>query len=850
MYFYLFIYLFEYYRSICFIDSWKNLYKQGKRNKKKNHSFFGVGSAAARMLDGLLGRSGFSSKCKSLVKPTRTRIEALRKRAEAKQRFSKEDLVKLLANGLDVNAFGRTEEFIAGLDLLSCYTFIDQSCEYILKQLSVMSKLGQCPEECRETVASLMFAAARFSDLPELRDLRDVFQERYGNGLECYVNQAFVEKLASKPPVVEKKIKLLQDIAAEFSIQWDSKGFKQRMDKPTTVAQEQPKKPGAVGATDDKFRPPNANNFFRENDQRSKKRTEHAEERLIMHNDGNVNIRRKEGFDKPPIKTEECSKERIERIYEGSLSKNAMNGNVRRNEELNIPFVRREEKCFKERIPHDENGIGNVRRKEDQDIPFAGRDKKRSKERIEHAPYNRNGYENGNGSVRRKEVFEFPFEGRDEKLANKDEGLARRKEVFDFPFVGRDEKHANKDEELSRRKEVFDFPFVGIDEKRANKDEEFANKAKNGGEYFKPRHESDMEKNAHGQFGQHDIPVMVLSLGSSYHDKEREAFDEDRVHRSRKERHRYKQEPVTSREETIESREIDHLKGRSEMKSSRRSRDRRPKNLDNGHVNADPKVEKPDLLDHGKSEGVSNGRKHPDYDDEDALKSAGKVKAEEQIRLKSSLPPPPYVKLNIPPPYSKPHNASKSERVKEEASLRVVDDQHYQNDIPLPKPRSIRRKHCKSSSIHDDIGSSEDAHIVKRISSSRRKEGKGLQILFDDEHYHSHKDEEEKMMDKLLLHYSKKPSAYDIAKLRKKKSRSNTSKSPSPHHISKDEVAEMIVPPMRSLSLPNEHSGESEPKKVYARANSFQPDNQAPHVHPKLPDYDDLAARFAALRGG
>lgn len=46
-----------------------------------------------------------------------------------------------------------------------------------------------CPEECREAVSSLMFAAARFSDLPELRDLRQIFQDRYGNSLECYVNQ-------------------------------------------------------------------------------------------------------------------------------------------------------------------------------------------------------------------------------------------------------------------------------------------------------------------------------------------------------------------------------------------------------------------------------------------------------------------------------------------------------------------------------------------------------------------------------------------------------------------------------------------------------------------------------------
>ncbi|KAM0061493.1 putative vacuolar protein sorting-associated protein Ist1 [Helianthus debilis subsp. tardiflorus] len=34
-----------------------------------------------------------------------------------------------------------------------------------------------------------MFAAAIFSDLPELRELRTLFAERYGNHLEPYVNQ-------------------------------------------------------------------------------------------------------------------------------------------------------------------------------------------------------------------------------------------------------------------------------------------------------------------------------------------------------------------------------------------------------------------------------------------------------------------------------------------------------------------------------------------------------------------------------------------------------------------------------------------------------------------------------------
>lgn len=50
----------------------------------------------------------------------------------------------------------------------------------------------ECPEVCREAVSSLMFAAARFSDLPELRDLRDAFQERYGNSIEHSVNQMVI----------------------------------------------------------------------------------------------------------------------------------------------------------------------------------------------------------------------------------------------------------------------------------------------------------------------------------------------------------------------------------------------------------------------------------------------------------------------------------------------------------------------------------------------------------------------------------------------------------------------------------------------------------------------------------
>ncbi|XP_021723668.1 uncharacterized protein LOC110691040 [Chenopodium quinoa] len=200
------------------------------------------------MLDGLLGKSGFYSKCKSLIKQTRTRIEVVRRKRIATQKFLRKDIADLLANGLEKNAYGRADGLISELILISCYEFIDHVCEIILKHLPVLQKLRDCPEDCREAVASLMFAAARFSDLPELRELRDLFQGRYGNSVEYYVNQKLVENITPKPPSMEKNIKLLEEIASEFSLRWDSKGFEARMASSSITEQKHQKIPETIQA--------------------------------------------------------------------------------------------------------------------------------------------------------------------------------------------------------------------------------------------------------------------------------------------------------------------------------------------------------------------------------------------------------------------------------------------------------------------------------------------------------------------------------------------------------------------------------------------------------------------------
>lgn len=237
----------------------------------------------------------------------------------------------------------------------------------------------------------------------------------------------------------------------------------------------------------------------------------------------------------------------------------------------------------------------------------------------------------------------------------------------------------------------------------------------------------------------------------------------------------------------------------------------------------------------------------------------------------NSHTPPPYVKSrykqkngkvepnenqgNIsvyPTPHGNPDVATALER-------RQLDkEKELATEVPVSKSKSSRRKHSKSRSSNNEPdstqydASAEYSKIVTRKLRSRRRDDprRGLQLLFDDDRYRSH--EEERIMDKLLLHYSKKPSILPEKWRRKSRGRHAHQMDNSARESSRnDDSLEANAVPPRSVSLPRKETDAAKQNKEFTRAASFQPDgpNAARHVHPKLPDYDDLAARFAALRG-
>jgi hypothetical protein len=56
---------------------------------------------------------------KSLIKLTKNRIDVIRRKRKATEKFLKKDIADLLANGLDVNAYGRVIAFCCYF--CSCY---------------------------------------------------------------------------------------------------------------------------------------------------------------------------------------------------------------------------------------------------------------------------------------------------------------------------------------------------------------------------------------------------------------------------------------------------------------------------------------------------------------------------------------------------------------------------------------------------------------------------------------------------------------------------------------------------------------------------------------------------------
>ncbi|KAL3527272.1 hypothetical protein ACH5RR_011928 [Cinchona calisaya] len=182
------------------------------------------------------------------------RIKLLRNKREVVIRQMRRDIALLLEKKQDATARVRVEHVIREQNIMAANEFIELFCELIVARLQIIAKQRDCPADLKEGISSLIFAGPRCSDIPELLDIREVFEKKYGKDFvsaaidlrpNAGVNRMLIEKLSVRTPSGEVKLKVMKEIAKEYQVDWDTTESEMELLKPP---EERIEGPSAFGS--------------------------------------------------------------------------------------------------------------------------------------------------------------------------------------------------------------------------------------------------------------------------------------------------------------------------------------------------------------------------------------------------------------------------------------------------------------------------------------------------------------------------------------------------------------------------------------------------------------------------
>ncbi|GAB4842428.1 hypothetical protein Ancab_012400 [Ancistrocladus abbreviatus] len=149
-----------------------------------------------------------------------------------------------------------------------------------------------------------------------------------------------------------------------------------------------------------------------------------------------------------------------------------------------------------------------------------------------------------------------------------------------------------------------------------------------------------------------------------------------------------------------------------------------------------------------------------------------------------------------------------------------------------PRPRSVRSRFLRKPSGPTDASSSQISQNAEELSSGTCEQNARQQQRTMQEDPNERKDDGKNLMDE-----------------KRNSTESANSRLPELQDQDKGKVKSKLPlhPGRRSLSYKPELMSSLQSKPRHVRAASFQSDWAFRHVHPKLPDYDELAERIEAL---
>ncbi|KAK9114950.1 hypothetical protein Syun_021747 [Stephania yunnanensis] len=169
-----------------------------------------------------------------------SRIKLLRNKRQVQLNHMRKEISQFLQTGQEAIARIRVEHLVREMNMLAAYDILELFCEFVFARVPILETQKECPKELQEAITSIIFAAPRCSDLPELLQVRNLFTAKYGKEFtsaadelrpDTSVNRSIIEKLSVKAPSPEEKLGLLKEIAIEYHLEWDASRTKAEFGK-------------------------------------------------------------------------------------------------------------------------------------------------------------------------------------------------------------------------------------------------------------------------------------------------------------------------------------------------------------------------------------------------------------------------------------------------------------------------------------------------------------------------------------------------------------------------------------------------------------------------------------------
>uniref|UniRef100_A0A2P2JK96 Uncharacterized protein MANES_14G103100 n=1 Tax=Rhizophora mucronata TaxID=61149 RepID=A0A2P2JK96_RHIMU len=160
-----------------------------------------------------------------------SRIKLLQNKRDLQLKHMRKEIAQFLQAGQEPIARIRVEHVIREVNICGAYDILELFCEFVLARIPILENQRDCPAELREAIASIIFAAPRCSEVPDLLQIKNLFTTKYGKEFvmaaselrpDSGVNRTIIEKLSVSAPSAETRLKVLKEIAQEHNLVWDS----------------------------------------------------------------------------------------------------------------------------------------------------------------------------------------------------------------------------------------------------------------------------------------------------------------------------------------------------------------------------------------------------------------------------------------------------------------------------------------------------------------------------------------------------------------------------------------------------------------------------------------------------